>query len=318
VQLTFSILLSPSGDYYCVICYKELSNVYFHCNGCEQLLSKDFNICETCHSEKNYKINHLMHAGNNSPDSAVNHTGKYSSNHQPASRTLLASHRLKYCLNFFVPLLSTGDMKLRCSCEKSIARKVCGSCKKCVVCCCNCHSQFSIRIRFFNQESEQMLLRRLKLLIQPGRQVTVAPVLPIVVTDEMTVDAMDVQEADMDRSLNGYMDGGLTTAETTTTAALEAGIFHVPPPAPVIVGGISTSAIATPPLPQPLSKKTRGERGKDVKPRKKRICYLCSRGILPSSTSDLGSLGILPNCPGGYNRRNCLYFHETGETKWPS
>jgi hypothetical protein len=40
-------------------------------------------------------------------------------------------------------------------------------------------------------------------------------------------------------------------ADTTRPDALEAGIFHVPPPAPVIVGGISTTVIATQPLPPP-------------------------------------------------------------------
>jgi hypothetical protein len=102
-------------------------------------------------------------------------------------------------------------------------------------------------------------------------------------------------------------------AETSTTAALEAGIFHVPPPAPVIVSGISTTVIATQPLPRPLSKKARGERGVDAVPRKQRTCYLCSRGILPSWIRPFST-----TCPGSYNRKNCLYFDETGNTKWPS
>lgn len=38
--------IDPYGnDYFCKLCQVELSNVYFHCNGCETLLFKDFNIC---------------------------------------------------------------------------------------------------------------------------------------------------------------------------------------------------------------------------------------------------------------------------------
>jgi hypothetical protein len=95
-------------------------------------------------------------------------------------------------------------------------------------------------------------------------------------------------------------------AETRATAALEAGIFHVLPLAPVIVGGISTTVIAIQPLSQPPSKKTRGERGVDIVPRKQRTYYWCSRGILPGSAT----------CPGRFNRKNCLYFDKTGNKKW--
>ena len=38
--------IDPYGsDYFCKICNYELSNIYLHCDGCEMLLQKDFNIC---------------------------------------------------------------------------------------------------------------------------------------------------------------------------------------------------------------------------------------------------------------------------------
>ena len=42
--------IDPDGnDYFCTLCSKELENVYLHCDGCEQLLHKDFNICMECY-----------------------------------------------------------------------------------------------------------------------------------------------------------------------------------------------------------------------------------------------------------------------------
>ena len=59
--LSFS--LDPYGNegYFCKLCHKELSNVYLHCDGCELLLSKDFNICLECHQEQRYKATIQMH-----------------------------------------------------------------------------------------------------------------------------------------------------------------------------------------------------------------------------------------------------------------
>jgi hypothetical protein len=38
--------IDPYGnDFICKICSDELSNIYMHCDGCENILSKDFNIC---------------------------------------------------------------------------------------------------------------------------------------------------------------------------------------------------------------------------------------------------------------------------------
>jgi len=45
--------VDPFGnDFFCALCHKELGNAYMHCDGCEFLLQKDFNICTACHSIK--------------------------------------------------------------------------------------------------------------------------------------------------------------------------------------------------------------------------------------------------------------------------
>jgi hypothetical protein len=66
-----------NSDFFCKLCSKELSNVYYHCDGCETLLSKDFNICRDCHGEKNFLVKIQMHPLNDKRHSTINHTGKH-------------------------------------------------------------------------------------------------------------------------------------------------------------------------------------------------------------------------------------------------
>jgi hypothetical protein len=37
-----------SAGYSCNLCYHEVSNTYMHCLGCDQLLTKDFNVWPGC------------------------------------------------------------------------------------------------------------------------------------------------------------------------------------------------------------------------------------------------------------------------------
>jgi hypothetical protein len=53
---TFSLGAYGNSDFFCKLCSKELSNVYMPCDGCENLIQKDFNICVDCHREERYKI----------------------------------------------------------------------------------------------------------------------------------------------------------------------------------------------------------------------------------------------------------------------
>ena len=65
-----------NSDFFCKLCHKELSNVYYQCYGCSYILSKDFRICQLCHDEKKYGLLYQMHATNIMKDSRVNHLGK--------------------------------------------------------------------------------------------------------------------------------------------------------------------------------------------------------------------------------------------------
>jgi hypothetical protein len=69
--------LDPYGidGFSCKLCSKELSNIYYHCDGCEKVLSKDFNICQQCHKEKLFMITVQMHPNNPKRHSTLNHTG---------------------------------------------------------------------------------------------------------------------------------------------------------------------------------------------------------------------------------------------------
>jgi hypothetical protein len=130
--LTGMINAYGSTDYTCRVCSRELSNIYCHCNGCENLMGKDFNICVGCHSEKNYKSDvtmgscKVMHSGHH-------HTGSFK-----------------------------GDS--RCDCVESPESGYCLRCGKCATCTCNCHSNFSLHFRFFDEEAEQRLVKRVEAL----------------------------------------------------------------------------------------------------------------------------------------------------------
>jgi hypothetical protein len=71
--------LDPYGDsdFDCKICRTELSNVYYHCYGCEMLLSKDFNICESCYLQKKFMVKVIMHPTKDRNHATLNHTGEY-------------------------------------------------------------------------------------------------------------------------------------------------------------------------------------------------------------------------------------------------
>merc|ERR1712023_55616 len=72
--------LDPYGDsdFACKLCRKELSNVYYHCDGCEKLLSKDFNICQGCYSQGHFKMKVQMHPFNPKRHATLNHIGQCS------------------------------------------------------------------------------------------------------------------------------------------------------------------------------------------------------------------------------------------------
>eukprot|EP00804_Cyclotella_cryptica_P029728 CCRYP_015212-RG/>CCRYP_015212-RG protein AED:0.20 eAED:0.20 QI:1000/1/1/1/0.5/0.2/5/129/307 len=124
----FSMDPYESGDFICKFCSEELSNVYMHCDGCERLLNKDFNICASCHANENYKANIKMHPFNPKMKSTLNHTG---------------------IVNF--------QRQSRCPCKNG---PQCDTCSFCVGCSCTCHQQFTLHYRFMLPEEELEILRK--------------------------------------------------------------------------------------------------------------------------------------------------------------
>lgn len=109
--------IDPYGilDYSCKFCHQELANTYMHCNGCEDILKKDFNICAECHFDSKYRVFVIMNDQDFSFDSSLNHTGALS------------------------PLK-----------HRNCKAKRCGVCQRGRKCCCTCHHNFSPQQRFWN------------------------------------------------------------------------------------------------------------------------------------------------------------------------
>jgi hypothetical protein len=121
--------LDPYGnsDYFCKICFQELSNTYMHCEGCEDLLKKDFNVCSECYADMKHCQFFIMNDKDTTIDSMLNHTGAFS---RPKSKSCL------------------------CSTEKELCSR-CGYCRKCS---CSCHQSFALQQRMWNREKLSEIL----------------------------------------------------------------------------------------------------------------------------------------------------------------
>ena len=122
-----------ASDFFCKFCSEELSNVYMHCDGCEKLLNKDFNICSNCHQEGRYKVKVLMHPFNEKPHSILNHTG----NPQHLNQS-------------------------RCPCKNG---KACQFCSYCTGCSCRCHQSFTLHYRFMEMSNELEILKNVENIV---------------------------------------------------------------------------------------------------------------------------------------------------------
>ena len=111
--------LDPYGnsDYSCKICLQELANTYMHCDGCEELLKKDFNVCIECYFDSKHCKFFDMNK-DKSMDSALNHTGAVS-----------------------------RKKRINCNCE---GRAACVKCENCRICSCTCHHSFTLQQRMWN------------------------------------------------------------------------------------------------------------------------------------------------------------------------
>ena len=109
--------------YLCRICASELSNGYFHCNGCETILAKDYNICTQCFGEGSFLRFDQMHKLDGKRCSDQNHTGD-NVLHLSPSQCGCGQGPCKNCLK--------NRQKRRC--------------KKCS---CHCHKEFTRKYRFY-------------------------------------------------------------------------------------------------------------------------------------------------------------------------
>lgn len=121
--------LDPYGnsDFFCKICSCELSNIYMHCDGCENLLHKDFNICVQCHAEEKFIAKIAMHpCQRDRKHCTINHIGNTKMNR--------GSH---------------------CPCKNG---PVCSFCNFCLGCSCRCHRSFTMHQRLLNTDDEHAVL----------------------------------------------------------------------------------------------------------------------------------------------------------------
>jgi hypothetical protein len=126
--------IDPFGnDYFCKICSHELANTYFHCDGCESLLAKDFNVCTECFNDGSFYVNVEMHQWN---------------------KTAMASH-----------FHHLGKPPLK-RCSNSLDCMTCSNCRKCLYCNCVCHTKFQKRRRFYTEDRQQAILERCSQLTQ--------------------------------------------------------------------------------------------------------------------------------------------------------
>jgi len=131
------VTIDPFGnDFFCRLCRKELSNIYMHCEGCEVLLEKDFNICNDCHRrERLHPRPFQMH-----PTRKINGTSA-------GARTDFNHH----------PQKNSG--RRMCGCKNG---PVCRVCKYRVCCSCICHQKYSLRMRFHDASEIISLLEEVR------------------------------------------------------------------------------------------------------------------------------------------------------------
>eukprot|EP00557_Chaetoceros_sp_GSL56_P005613 CAMPEP_0176496820 /NCGR_PEP_ID=MMETSP0200_2-20121128/11393_1 /TAXON_ID=947934 /ORGANISM="Chaetoceros sp., Strain GSL56" /LENGTH=931 /DNA_ID=CAMNT_0017894789 /DNA_START=80 /DNA_END=2875 /DNA_ORIENTATION=+ len=127
----FSTVDPFGNDFFCFLCHQELGNAYMHCNGCEELLQKDFNICLACHSNEDRLLTDVqMHPYSELTSSSGRRTDY---NHAPRKNR---------------------DMQ-RCGCKKG---PNCKRCKLMTCCSCKCHQDYSLRFRLYSMADLKNLL----------------------------------------------------------------------------------------------------------------------------------------------------------------
>jgi hypothetical protein len=127
-------LIDPRGnDYYCATCSAELGNLMFHCNGCEALLQKDFNICACCYGQGKYTTTHT-----------------FNSNIKKQTATSTGFHTGEFYGNVSTP---------------HPHYQLCPACKFCTCCSCRCHTNFSMHFRKHTEDQSAILVEKVKSIV---------------------------------------------------------------------------------------------------------------------------------------------------------
>jgi hypothetical protein len=138
----FSHPIDPHGnDFFCKICLQELSNTYFHCEGCEELLQKSFDICSQCFAGLDFLVSQSM----SGDDSGLHWVSDF--HHVGDTMGHLESNECGChagpCLSCPLPVEDGAEPKYLCK-----------------MCSCNCHKKFSRRHRFYrDQDFDKIVLR---------------------------------------------------------------------------------------------------------------------------------------------------------------
>eukprot|EP00979_Chaetoceros_neogracilis_P014102 scaffold4440_cov133-Chaetoceros_neogracile.AAC.1 len=111
-----------------------------HCNGCEDLLQKDYNICITCHSDdEKLMTDYQMH-----PFSDIKTAGgkRTDVNHAPRKNR---------------------DYKRGCACRQG---PYCKRCNFMVCCSCKCHQNYSLRFRFYGLTAMENMIASMDAILR--------------------------------------------------------------------------------------------------------------------------------------------------------
>jgi hypothetical protein len=154
-----------AGSYFCKLCYNELFNSFMHCNGCESLLGKDFDLCIQCHQEGTFERFHRMNPSTEDDNvSTMNHT---------------------------------GEMACTCSCKR---KSNCSKCKKCPH-CCKCHTEFTHKWRFYTGDGLREILRVLEEAVE-GSELQYSEETQVrlkLIADREDVEALEAKRNILDR-----------------------------------------------------------------------------------------------------------------------
>ena len=160
-SVTFPLDPYGNSDYFCKICFQELSNTYMHCNGCEDLLKKDFNVCAECHSDKRHRRFVITSDKDSFVDSSLNHTGGFTESNR--------------------------------QCGFCNVNERCGSCLGGRRCCCTCHTVFTLQQRMWNCETLSEVLTAARAIVDGDKVRFFDEVLPRLQEARLSKDAHQVR-----------------------------------------------------------------------------------------------------------------------------